>query len=98
MTIQELKAALADAFPHVWIEDGEQFDTPLAGALWTGEGSSVNIAGDETEYIPVDAFDMSPMFPSMYTSGVYNSLHIYLADRGFRAEAYDPGTFFIWKN
>jgi hypothetical protein len=98
MTISELRELLKVYFPKVWIKDGAEFSRGHRGSLWTGEGSMINVTvavGGDRMTFEVPAFDMSDM-SEMYVFGVHRELHAFLDQRGFFAEAHDPGTYFIY--
>jgi hypothetical protein len=98
MNLVQLQADLAKHFPKVWIKQGSLFSNDHCESLWTGEGSMIVEADPEDgSSIELEAFDMYPMFESMYEFGVYKKLADFLRERGYYAEAYDGGTFFIWK-
>jgi hypothetical protein len=92
MNLVQLQRALAIHFPDVWIKEGSLFSNDHCESLWTGEGSKIIRDGLELE-----AFDMYPFFPALYEFGVLQELADFLRERGFYAEAHDPGTYFIWK-
>ena len=94
MNLAKLKTELAKSFPKVWIKDGDDFDTNHKKTLWTGEGSEIDVTVDGETY-EIAAFNMYG--GNNYTCGVVNELHKFLHKRGFFAEAYDSGTFFIYK-
>lgn len=91
LSFDELKAELATEFPKVWIKDGGEFDG-RKNCLWTGEGSSIKL---QDVGFSVPAFDTYAFHG--YEAGVWQSLYDFLQIRGFFAEAYDAGTFFIYK-
>jgi hypothetical protein len=91
---QQLKTELATRFPKVWIKDGAEFDSRHANSLWTGEGSEIDVHGDQV--YTVAAFD-NYSDSVQYVFGVWRELHNFLHARGFYAEAYDGGTYFIYE-
>lgn len=100
LTLEQLKAEISDDFPGVWIKDGAEFDADHIGSLWTGEGSEHLVGVNEIES-GVELWDM-PVFDSYansdwYEFGVLKEFSEFLRDRGYFAEAYDGGTYFIWK-
>lgn len=106
MNLVQLHADIAKTFPKIWIKEGSLFDNAHCESLWTGEGSVIEIAmpAGEIDGNPIEGgtvelsvFDMCPMFDNMYTFGVLNLFAEFLRQRGYFAEAYDSGTFFIWK-
>lgn len=99
MDLKQLKQELRAAFPKMWIKDGAEFDSRHANSLWTGEGSMHTVVfdiGGETEQFDMPVFDMYSEF-EMYEMGVLKQVADFLRARGFYAEAYDGGTFFIYK-
>ena len=95
MKYEALKAELAKKFPNVWIKDGMDFDNGHDGTLWTGEGSSISVTRGDMTY-EVEAFNMYAHHG--YTFGVINELDDFLTQRGWHAEAYDAGTFFLYND
>lgn len=98
MDLFVLQAKLAVKFPKVWVKDGAEFDRRHATALWTGEGSKIDVTvdvGDEKMTFEVPAFDQYDM-TGLYEFGVHRDLHNFLAENGCYAEAYDGGTYFIY--
>ena len=87
LTHAELIKLLKVQFPKVWIKDGGEFDSRHKGTIWTGEGSYIEVVGDDGSYL-LDAFS------SFY--GVANQLDEFLTIHGWYAEAYDSGTFFFY--
>lgn len=80
----QLKNAIAKKFPNIWMKDSEEFDGTQK-AIWTGEGSDID---------GVPAFGV---YNEGYVFGVHPELHKFLESKGWYTEAYDPGTFFIFK-
>lgn len=98
MNLVQLHAEINKHFPKIWIKEGSLFDNAHCESLWTGEGSFIEFTDElEGHPVPVAVFDMYPMFESMYEFGVYKDFAEFLRERGYYAEAYDGGTFFIWK-
>ncbi len=85
MTRNQLKAAIAKKFPKVWTRDSEEFNG-ASGAIWTGEGSEID---------GIDAFNM---YLEGFEFGVHPELAEFLESKDWHAEAYDAGTFFLYKN
>lgn len=96
MNLNQLQQALAKTFPKMWIKHGDQFDSQHAKSLWTGEGSMVDIQLEDGP-LELEMFDMYSCMPEQYEFGVHHSLRDFLKQNGYYAEAYDAGTFFIWK-
>lgn len=92
LTHAELIKLLKVQFPKVWIKDGGEFDSRHKGTLWTGEGSYIETA----DGYMIDAFSMHTM--SGYIFGVANQLDDFLTTYGWHAEAYDSGTFFLYRD
>lgn len=78
---------LRDEFPQGWFKDGSEFDGSVRRVVWTGEGSEID---------GIPAFDNYA--ESGYTFGVLNELNDFVEDRGYYFEAYDGGTFFLYKH
>lgn len=95
LSFERLAQLLADRFPKLWIKPGEQFDARQKDSLWTGEGSYITVVEDG-EAFELDAFDMYGDH-GLYECGVVNQLAEFLSERGFYTEAYDGGTFFIYR-
>lgn len=76
-------------FPHVWIKPGGDFDSDSKNSLWTGEGSEID------GYPAFDHYDTKEI---LYTMGVHKKLEKFLQSRGYFAEPYDAGTYFIYKD
>ena len=92
LTASQLTKALAKRFPKVWIKDGADFEASKKGTLWTGEGSYIEAKtpGDGTEQ---SAFSMY-----YYENGVAKELEDFLTASGWHAEAYNAGTFFLYRD
>jgi hypothetical protein len=98
MNFVQLQADLAKHFPKVWIKEGSLFSNNHCESLWTGEGSMIELFLANGESLgEVEAFDMYPVFESLYVFGVHKNLHAFLQERGYYAEAHDGGTYFIWQ-
>jgi hypothetical protein len=85
MNFQSLWFELKERFPGVILKDGSEWDGKQ-NKLWTGEGSEMP-SGQP-------AFSL---YNNEYHFGVHPQLAIFLQERGFRCEAHDAGTFFIYR-
>lgn len=96
MNLVQLHREINEHFPKVWIKGGSLFSNDHCESLWTGEGSTYtfNVEGEQPIELPV--FDYWSGF-SLYECGVLKEFAQFLRDRGYFAEPYDPGTYFIWK-
>jgi hypothetical protein len=78
-------------FPEAWFKDGHDFDGGTAAA-WSGEGAMI---GD------MPAFDSNAWEwdsnENNYCLGVHNELRDFVEARGYFWEAYDAGTFLLYK-
>ncbi len=87
---------LQKAFPGCWFKEGSEFDGGLAGyqaAVWSGEGSYVDVPGvGELEVFNTYGVD------GVYDLGVHYLLEEFVTERGYRWEAYDAGTYLLYKN
>ncbi len=100
MDFELLKAQLSNAFPKVWIKDGDEFSRGHKNSLWTGEGSmittTVPLPGEQFTF-DIPAFDSCDL-SDIYVFGVHHKLHKFLEERGFFAEFHDGGTVFIYRS
>jgi len=83
---------LIKEFPDCWFKDGREFDNSPNRIVWSGEGSSVN--GEMAFSYQSYEFDASE---KLYTMGVLNELNKFCTDRGYYWEAYNGGTYFLYK-
>lgn len=90
----KLKSKLEKKFPGMWLKLGEDFESSCAGQLWTGEGSTVNVNGNE---IPMFDYYADDYQEKTYIMGVYKGLHDFLDGEGWYVECNDPGTYMIAK-
>jgi hypothetical protein len=83
--------ALEKKFPNCWFKDGNEFDGSSAAA-WSGEGSGID---------GMPAFDSyaSGWDPeeTMYVMGVKKELADFVKSKGYFWEAYDSGTYLLYR-
>lgn len=89
LTFEQLKFQLELKFPQIKIEGtAEQFTGETVDGLWVS-GETVG----QDDRLLLDYYNQS----ENYVLGVDRSLDKFLQDKGFFVEAYDPGTWMIWR-
>lgn len=93
---EELMDKLRKKFPNVWIKKGEEFGPDYRTAIWTGAEGTTFV--DKNKKIPAfNVMSSVSHFKSKdYVHEVHKRLADFLANEGWYAESYDPGTFFFY--
>jgi len=85
-------AQLKAAFPDCWFKDGHEFDGGEA-AVWSGEGSEV----EDLPAFNADSYMADPK-EQVWVMGVHHQLNSFVESRGYHWEAYDSGTYLLYKD
>jgi hypothetical protein len=92
MNVQKIIELLEKELKLSWCKDGEEFSSSYSDTIWSGEGATIEIFGEQ-----VEAFNYYGNH-KFYTFGVHNALYEWSEKHGIHWEAYDPGTFFAYEN
>jgi hypothetical protein len=76
-----------------WVKDGREFDGNSQAVLWSGEGATIKVNGEE-----VTAFDHYSTDYENYIFGVRKELYNWTDTHGMHWEAHDTGTFFSYRD
>ena len=83
---------LQEAFPKCWFKDGKEFDGGSA-TVWSGEGSEIEDFPAFDSY--AEDWDGDRL---VYRMGVLVTLDDFVTEAGYRWEAYDAGTYLLYKD